>query len=74
MPFELDGGLDVERTVDTQDAFVVDVDVMAPAQLIPYPTVAHIRVGFMDFLHLLRDALVFLLMKAFWMSKPSVIC
>ena len=73
MPSELDGGLDVERTVDAQDAFVVNVDVMASVQLIPYPAVAHIRVGFMNFLHLLGDALVFLLMEALWMTEPSVI-
>lgn len=30
MPSELNGGLDMERTVDTQDALVVDVDALAP--------------------------------------------
>ena len=74
MSSEFDGGLDAERTIDAQDAFVVDVDVMAPIQLVPYPAVAHIRVGLMDFLHLLRDALVFLLTVALWMPEPSVIC
>ena len=60
MPSELDGGLDVEYTVDAQDSFIIDVDIMVPVQLIPYPAISHIRVGIMDFLHLFRDALVFL--------------
>ena len=73
MPSELNGRLDVERTIDAQDVFVVDVDVMVPVQLVTYPAIAHIRVSFMDFLHLLRDALVFLFTQALGMIKPSVI-
>jgi hypothetical protein len=37
---------------------------MTPIQLVSYPAVAHIRVSVMNFLHLLSDALVFLLTKA----------
>ncbi len=51
MPPELDGELDVERTADAQNALVVDMDNHVHVQLVPYPAVAHIRVGRMEFLH-----------------------
>ena len=73
MPPELDGGLDMERTADAQDTLVVDSDAMMPVQFIPHPAVSHIRVNLMNFLHLLRDTLVFLFTQALRMIKPSVI-
>ena len=65
MPPEFDGRLDMERTADAQDTLVVDSDTMMPVQFVPYPAVAHIGVNLVDFLHLFRDALVFLFMRAF---------
>ena len=65
MPPEFNGGLDIERTADAQDTFVVDMDVMIPEKLVPYPAVAHIGVKLVNFLHLFRDALVFLFMRTF---------
>ncbi len=59
---ELDGRLDAYRTTDTKDAFVIDMNIMPPIQLVAYPAVAHIRISFMNFLHRLSNSLVFLLM------------
>lgn len=73
MPPELEGRLDLEHTVDAKDSFVVDVDVMIPIQLVPDSSVSHVRVGLMDFFHLVCDVRILLLAAAFGMFEPTVI-
>ncbi|MPN35350.1 hypothetical protein SDC9_182848 [bioreactor metagenome] len=58
MPSVFDDGLDMQGTVNAEDALVVHMDVVVPVQFVPYPAVSHIRMRLMDLLNLARDSLV----------------
>jgi hypothetical protein len=68
------GGLDMKGAVNAENALVVHMDVVVSVQLVTYSPVSHIRMCFMDFLDLTRNAFVLQLMVTLRVLQPSVIC
>ncbi len=56
--FPLDRRLDTFLPADTKNPFIIDINVMATFQFIPYPAISHIRMLFMDTPDLFRYLLI----------------
>lgn len=54
----LDSGLDMFFPTDSQNSFLIDVDVVIPVQFVSYPTISHIRMFFVNSPDLLCDFLI----------------
>ena len=73
MFLELYGRLNMEHSAQVQNTLVAGRDAVILFQIIPYPTVALIRMFCINLLNCRRNLLVFKLMLTFRMFQPFVI-
>ena len=70
----LNGGFDTFGAADTENAFIVHMNVLVVLKIVVNAAVALVRTGHMDLLDLLRKTLVFHCAGTLFPGGPAVVC